>query len=304
MAESESYIRLIQTLFFVLSPFSLLSSFFIIISYSRFRKALRKGNSFVLYLSISDVFFTLKFLVTAVLVNSKVNQFNLDGERSQFDVCFWIGFAGQFTGLATISWNMMISWKLFVSFLSMGKAQGKERTWPYHLFVWGFTSINSFVLVYLNGYGPGSNGCWIMDFTNLRLFFLVPLGTYLISSLAILVFILIRMEKMKRDMFLTSTTHHYKFEQEEHNFRVQLVKYTVVFILFWSFPFTSRILEAFDKTSNVAVILDVISISLQALGNSVVWASSPHFVAFLKKNMPAKSNEDPEKQKLVSPTNS
>lgn len=82
-----------------------------------------------------------------------------------------------------------------------------------------------------------------------------------------------------------------RFNQEEEAFRSQLVKYTCIFVVFWTVPLVHRTLETFGQFNVYLALADVVSIALQALANSIVWATAPHFIEQLKKSMARKDKQ-------------
>eukprot|EP01113_Clastostelium_recurvatum_P006279 TRINITY_DN12846_c0_g1_i1.p1 TRINITY_DN12846_c0_g1~~TRINITY_DN12846_c0_g1_i1.p1 ORF type:complete len:335 (+),score=44.25 TRINITY_DN12846_c0_g1_i1:82-1086(+) len=274
----------VRLIFFLFGSLGMASSLFIILTYRRFHHAQKKGNSFVFYLSCCDFLFSLKFFVTACLVGY-MNQFQEeDAPPGYKSYCFWLGAFHHFMGLATTGWNMMISVRLGMSFLHLqDRAPSSLSTRFYHAYVWGFASIDTIVLIFFNAYGPSYNGCWVVNRLPFRLLWLVPLGTYLALSACILVAIIVKMRTTRKTIYIPIQTRS-KFQEDEYNFRVQLIKYTVVFIIVWSIPFTVRILETLGTKTRLGIFLGVLCNSVQTLANSIVWATSPNFVKFFRGN--------------------
>jgi len=185
---------------------------------------------------------------------------------------------------------MMMSVRLLASFLAIKynavSANGSDvsfghATWPYHVYVWGFSICSALALFALEGYGVVETGCFIKK-NHYRLFYLVPLSSYLVFSILSLIYILHRM-KRENDKIILPADMKVPFDAEEKKFRLQLIKYTIVFILFWICPLTFRWMEFTGTTNYQLGVANVVSISLQAFGNSVVWGTSPHFVKLMRK---------------------
>eukprot|EP01113_Clastostelium_recurvatum_P043404 TRINITY_DN7174_c0_g1_i2.p1 TRINITY_DN7174_c0_g1~~TRINITY_DN7174_c0_g1_i2.p1 ORF type:complete len:307 (+),score=30.88 TRINITY_DN7174_c0_g1_i2:102-923(+) len=255
------------------------------VTYAKFQASGKTRNRFVFFLSFCDFFFSAKFFVTACIANH-VDQFSeVPTVVDINDFCFWFGAFGEFIALATTSWNMMISVHLFRSF----RIKSKERTTHdayYHLYVWGLSLVNSAVLIYLRAFGKTYNGCWIAA-RWLDMFFLVPLATYIISSTVIMIIMRHKINRARQNMLTVTTA----LIQKENNFRSQMMKYTLVFIVVWLFPLITRLLSTFGYESGYLIEFHIVCDAIQSLANSIVWATSPNFVKFIKEGMRKGNNE-------------
>eukprot|EP01113_Clastostelium_recurvatum_P023991 TRINITY_DN2861_c0_g1_i4.p1 TRINITY_DN2861_c0_g1~~TRINITY_DN2861_c0_g1_i4.p1 ORF type:complete len:315 (-),score=49.97 TRINITY_DN2861_c0_g1_i4:12-956(-) len=299
-----------QIMLFIFPSISLLSSFFIVVTYGRFRQhAMKKGNSFVFFLSVCDMFYSLMFIATAT-ISLYMDPFDGTKPVDMSNICFWIGVWSDVTSVSTTSWNMMISMRVFMSLRnrtnhhsstsssSSSPSSTRSQNWPYHLYVWLFTIIHCAVLMYLDAFGPSYGGCWIVDKIKFRLFWLVPLGSYLLLSTLILAYVLYYIHKVRRLI----VPHQEKFDKKEADFRRQLVKYSVVFVVMWSIPFAARVSEAAGYQSDIFIILDIICTTMQAFANSIVWASSPNFLEYWRRARYTQNSHDRETEALINQT--
>eukprot|EP01132_Coremiostelium_polycephalum_P003583 gene3583-4463_t len=238
----------------------------------------------------------IRYVVTfSLYLWTDVEQFDEgSGSEKSGPLCIFLGVWGQFWGQATVMWSFMMSVKVFHSFFyathsrDQSAAESGSSLKYYHLFVWSFCGINAAIIGAFNQYGPCSTGCWISGNKNLfRLFELVPLYFTITFSIVILVVILLKMNH-NRPTLLPTESQRYK--AQERDFRNQLLKFIFVFILFWIVPTILRTLEYFDLEKPPLVLLDAASISLQALGNSIVWATSPQFFKLLKRKVKPSSS--------------
>ncbi|KAF2078690.1 hypothetical protein CYY_000061 [Polysphondylium violaceum] len=293
-------------IYLICAPLSIIASAFIIISWGVFAKLKHSGSNFIFFQSISDFIFTLKYVATIIIYyTSDINQFD-DGEVSNSALCFSIGVWGQFFGQATVMWSFMMTVKVFLQMMRQNQKQYQQQLDKhkpqqvnntkgtaakeistikyYHLFVWGFCAVNAAIIGAFKQYGPSSNGCWIIGGTNpFRLFELVPLYITISTSIVIMIIILARMKRNRPTSLLPTESVRYK--QQEAEFRNQLLKFIFVFVLFWTPPTILRTLEFFEIEAKPFIILDAISVSLQACANSLIWGTSKNFVKLLKRKV-------------------
>jgi len=249
---------------------------------------------YVFWLSVVDIFFSGKLLVTGILDElTDFSQYE-SGDSVNSDICFTMGFVGQWAGQATITWNFMIALRLFATFVKGGVSNVSldpnlpkmfsNRTWYDYLlqsFAWIYPSVNAALLVYFHQYGPSSNGCWIVN-TPMSLyrliFYIIPLFSYLFLSVCILVFILVKLKTIRSAPHLHMQNRK-QYITREQKFTIQLTKYTVIFVVLWTGPLIHRAREYFGfDYIPVFDAIDVISVAMQACANSVVWATSPQFI--------------------------
>ncbi|KYQ88385.1 hypothetical protein DLAC_11083 [Tieghemostelium lacteum] len=321
--------KTIVLIYIICSPISIAASLFIIITWGLFAKLKHQGSNMIFFQSISDFLFTLKYLVTVILYFGGIPQFddqsfpvgnnNLDKHNNSV-TCFILGAYGQFFGQATVMWCFMMTIKVFYSFflkkpqfstrgLSRKKHYQGDSIKYYHLFVWGFCTVNAVIIGAFQQYGPSSNGCWIVGDQNpFRLFELIPLYITLSISIIILIAILIKMrmrEKQRQTshnaLYTQLSNEAYEsqvYHQQEREFRMQLIKYIVIFVVFWVPPTILRTLEFFRYEEKFFILMDAASVSLQAAANSIVWVTSPQFFKLIKRKVKP-SFSSPQKQQAL-----
>eukprot|EP01113_Clastostelium_recurvatum_P049655 TRINITY_DN9238_c0_g2_i1.p1 TRINITY_DN9238_c0_g2~~TRINITY_DN9238_c0_g2_i1.p1 ORF type:complete len:321 (+),score=35.45 TRINITY_DN9238_c0_g2_i1:82-963(+) len=251
------------------------ASLFILVTYGKYRASGRTRNRMVFFLSLCDFLFAMKFFITACLIGH-LEQFSPNHITSTYDdPCFWIGAYANFIATASRSWNMMISIRLLRTFPA--RSDVKQSGWPYHAFVWTYASLNTAVLIGLKGFGKGHSGCWIADKNYILIFSIAPTMLFLILSFAIMIVMHVRIKRATRDR-LTSDA----LVQKELYFRVQLMKFTLVFVVIWITPIVTEMLHYFGLEYNPLSFMRLVSLSIQSLLNSLVWATSPNFIKFIK----------------------
>lgn len=246
---------------------SLVGSFLIILS-AMFVKELRQHpTNLVLLLSICDFMFALKFAITSILPNSISYQ----------DItAYCIGQAvwAQFWGMASISWNGIISLNLMANLRKPFLDTSKWGTY-YHLWVWVLSGVTTILLVVLNMYGVSGDGtCWIKgDYNLFRLVFFIPLLAYFVLGASAFM------------IGLSST----RSLSEESSVRTRMVFrmffYTSVFIICWSGPLAHRFTQYWRVYSDVFIYADAIGQSVQGFANALVWLTNPSFFGSFKKNI-------------------
>ncbi|EGC34767.1 hypothetical protein DICPUDRAFT_94711 [Dictyostelium purpureum] len=289
------------TIFIACAPVSIVGSLFIIITWSIFAKLKHSGSNFIWFQAISDFLFTLKYIITIIFYYLNIPQFTesttVNDPVSPY--CFGLGLFSQFFGQATILWSFSMTIKVFHSYIKIKsnkpKQQQQQQIQPqqqsgekslkyYHLFVWGFCAINAAVVGVFKQYGPTSTGCWIVGSSNpFRLFELIPLYITITFSVIILILILIKMRKNRPISLLPTESQRYRLQERE--FKVQLMKFILIFVIFWTPATILRTLEYFGIENKFFILLDAVSVSLQALANALVWATSKQFYTLLNKKI-------------------
>eukprot|EP01113_Clastostelium_recurvatum_P003471 TRINITY_DN11514_c1_g1_i2.p1 TRINITY_DN11514_c1_g1~~TRINITY_DN11514_c1_g1_i2.p1 ORF type:complete len:396 (+),score=85.05 TRINITY_DN11514_c1_g1_i2:105-1190(+) len=135
---------LARTLFFFLSPLSMLASLFIVLTYMFFAlntiKYRQSPRIFILWLSICDFLLSFSLILQYIVVGHLEDYTDGDDDSDSENnnnltpdlvrICFWFGYTGHFLVLATVSWNMMIGVKLFTSLLSFNSNLSSTLTSP------------------------------------------------------------------------------------------------------------------------------------------------------------------------------
>ncbi|KAM9970506.1 hypothetical protein ACTFIR_002365 [Dictyostelium discoideum] len=308
-------------IYMICAPISMIGSLFIIITWLLYAKLKNSGSNFIFFQAISDFFFTSKYIITIIFYYINIPQFS--DETSSTDTnpyCFSLGLFSQFFGQATIMWSYTMTVKVFHSYFEMKKKNNnngsnnnsnsniggsnkqnsidKTLKW-YHLFVWGFCLVNATIIGISKQYGPSSTGCWIVGANNpYRFFELVPLYFTITTSIIILILILVKMKKSKPSSLLP--TESMRYNQQAREFKIQLMKFVLIFIIFWLPATVLRTLEYFGIEKTFFILLDAVSVSLQALANSLVWATSPQFLKLMKRKVVNKPNKQMEREYLIN----
>eukprot|EP01112_Ceratiomyxa_fruticulosa_P021898 TRINITY_DN7861_c0_g1_i6.p1 TRINITY_DN7861_c0_g1~~TRINITY_DN7861_c0_g1_i6.p1 ORF type:complete len:133 (+),score=16.84 TRINITY_DN7861_c0_g1_i6:790-1188(+) len=106
---------------------------------------------------------------------------------------------------------------------------------------------------------------------------MVPLFIYFVFSILILLYNLHQVRNLNKMIKRMAAV--------EQNFDIQkqLIKYTVVFVVFWTPPLVDAILSIFEVNNAYSDLFNSLSVALQSLANSVVWGTSPDFVALFQR---------------------
>eukprot|EP01112_Ceratiomyxa_fruticulosa_P023867 TRINITY_DN9340_c0_g1_i1.p1 TRINITY_DN9340_c0_g1~~TRINITY_DN9340_c0_g1_i1.p1 ORF type:complete len:214 (+),score=26.58 TRINITY_DN9340_c0_g1_i1:244-885(+) len=204
--------------------------------------------------------------------------------------------------MGIISWNMSISVHLlflFSTFTPRASYQANNLSfalanykWPYHAFVWTLSTIHCVILLSMSAFGPASTGCYVTEPLD-RLTFVVPQFLFIVSSIIILIYNLYSITNLKKAL------QQLVVYEQEYDFRGQLIKYTLVFVIFWTFPLVDEILNMTDNSSFYSSVFNSTSISLSAFMNSIVWATNPDFLKLFKRE-----NKSSEEDRLITITKS
>ncbi|GAM23912.1 hypothetical protein SAMD00019534_070870 [Acytostelium subglobosum LB1] len=274
-------------IYLICSPISIIGSGFIITTWGLFAKLKHSGSNFIFFQSISDLLFTLKYIMTVILYYAAPSIVQFDDSlqpSGSSAVCFMLGMYGQFWGQATVMWSFMMTVKVFISFFYTNNTESSESIKWYHLFVWGFCGMNAVIIAAFDQYGPSSNGCWIVRGNNpFRLFELIPLYITITVSICILVLILWKIKQKRPTLLMPNESVKYKIQERE--FRNQLLKFILIFVIFWTPPTILRTMEYMGIEKSFFVYLDAVSVSSQALANSIVWGTSPQFFKLLRRKL-------------------
>eukprot|EP01088_Endostelium_zonatum_P017783 TRINITY_DN540_c9_g1_i1.p1 TRINITY_DN540_c9_g1~~TRINITY_DN540_c9_g1_i1.p1 ORF type:complete len:311 (+),score=23.85 TRINITY_DN540_c9_g1_i1:63-995(+) len=276
-----------KLVFLLVSPFSMVGSFFIIITFGTIPKLKKHGFHFVFFQAICDFIFTLKFFITATV--DRPNWIARDAEIPGTIDCQFLGFINQFFAIATTSWNLMITIKTLITFYNPYLV-GHINNIYFHLYVWSFTSLCSIIPAALNKLGPTSDGCWIIDSGSfLRLIFqVIPISLYFLLSILCLIYILYKLHFYQHSIMNGDNALRHK----SFRFKTQLILYITIFIVCWTpiilFHFLSYIAEIFElrrklcPTIEVVLAIEKVAAVGQGAANSIVWMSSNSFCQVLK----------------------
>ena len=281
--------HLVNQIHFYLGLVSCVGSLAIIVSYLLFKKLRKYPFNLVVVLSISGLVFSLSFLVAAVLDIISVSIFVLLIFESSLTnilkykvdvksgwICFLTACFTQFFGLASVSWNGVISLNFFLEVFNPFFDNSSLYKY-YHLFVWSLCLILTTLIAATNQIGPVSdNTCWIEGSKNLyRLTFLIPLCTNMLIALVAMVYVLVRTRKNK-----------FKTKTKRFKTLLRMIMFSLIFIVSWLPPLIHRTAEYFSKDNPPLVLkfIDVIGVSGQAAANAICWILYPPFRMVLKEN--------------------
>lgn len=113
--------------------------------------------------------------------------------------CLISAFFGQFSIIATTSWYFVIGINIYFIFCGVRRQTLYRYMKLAHAYVWSVSLVCTLLPLYFGAYGPieEDGNCWILHHYHwTRLFFIVPLGTYLIFSFGLLIFILRKSESL------------------------------------------------------------------------------------------------------------
>lgn len=255
-----------------LALLSMLGSSGIILSYLFMKTQRKHPFNLVAFLALSDFFFALRIVL--------ISAWWWDSQRLEQSewMCTLEGIWYQFFGMASISWNGVISFNLIIS-LRYPFTNPAKYARVYHVFVTLMAVSTTVAVSFVNGlhsYGPSGDGtCWISGDKNLwKLVFFVPLVIY--WALALLSFAVALLS--------------YRYLQLQANVArgsiiLRMLMFSFIFIVCWSGSLAHRITQYFGDTSWPFLYWDVIGVSLQGFGNALVWITSPAFFQGFRRSV-------------------
>jgi len=265
---------------------SFCGALFVIFTFITIKELRKHPTRMIFFLSVCDVLFSLKFLVTSFLPHS--------GELEDHTVaCILQAGVQQFFGLASISWNGMISLNLIIN-TTRPFENSSAYNKLYHIWVWGLSGVTSVIMFAARSTGPSGDGtCWVEGQRSfIRLLFFVPLIIYFAISLSSLVIATVysRNYGVKVNGSANSLS-----ERNRMGMLLRMASYTLVFILCWTGPLIHRIAQFTGRIDdiqhpNFLMFLDAISVSIQGFVNSMIWLSNPSilkgFIYNIRKYLP------------------
>lgn len=254
-----------------LAAMSFCGAVFVIISYMSMPVLRKHPTSMIFYLSVSDLLFSLKFIVTALYPHSDKL------EQHTFSCYLQAGWA-QFWGLASISWNGMISLNLIINLHKQGFARTSNLSKFYHMFVWGLSiATTSIMFAAHDRIGESGDGtCWVEKWNDpYRLLFLVPLLVYFSVSISAVLLAFVR------------TSNGVMSDSSRRGVMLRMVSYVAVFLLCWAGPVVHRIYAlAHHSHDPLALqIVDAAGVSIQGFANAMVWLTNPSFFTSFKSHV-------------------
>ncbi|KAN0014637.1 hypothetical protein ACTFIU_000955 [Dictyostelium citrinum] len=266
----------IHTLYRVSGSLALLScigALFVIITFITIKDLKKHPTRMIFFLSVCDVLFSLKYLVTAVLPHS-------DSFQTKRVACYLQAGIQQFFGLASIGWSGMISLNLIIS-TSRPFENTSTYSKFYHGWIWSYSIVTSAIL--FKNYdviGPSGDGtCWIKaEDKPLLLMFFIPLLAYFSISISSLIIAAIS----TRNKSLTSTSgrNNSWSDRNRTGMLLRMSTYTLVFIVCWAGPLAHRISQIAGhhdapNQANLLMFFDAIGVSIQGFMNALIWITNP-----------------------------
>ncbi|GAM18281.1 hypothetical protein SAMD00019534_014560, partial [Acytostelium subglobosum LB1] len=267
-----------------LALLSCIGAVFVIITFIWYKDLKKHPTRMVFFLSICDLIFSAKYMITSVIPNSQSLQQHM----------VWCNIQAalqQFFGLASISWSGMISLNLILTSANPFRNTSSLSKW-YHVWVWGLSLVST-VLMFALDYediGPSGDGtCWLMNKKSLmRLSFFVPLMAYFALSIGSLI-----------TAFYYSGNFSTLSDENRRGMLIRMSSYTAVFILCWLGPVIHRTVQWTEPSNNKngdssdssnfdptpLMYFDAIGVSVQGFMNAIVWLTNPQFFKGFTNNV-------------------
>ncbi|KAF2069078.1 hypothetical protein CYY_009606 [Polysphondylium violaceum] len=261
---------------------SFCGALFVVFTFITIKELRKHPTRLIFFLSVCDVMFSLKFLVTSFLPHSVSLQ-------DHTVACLLQAGAQQFFGLASISWNGMISLNLIIN-TTRPFENSSSYNKLYHIWVWGLSAVTSIIMFAARSTGPSGDGtCWVEGQRSpIRLLFFVPLLIYFAISISSLIIAAIYSRN-------SGSSSNSLSERNRTGMLLRMASYTLVFILCWTGPLIHRIVQFTGKVDrlddpNFLMYLDAFSVSIQGFVNSMIWLTNPSilkgFFYNIKKYLP------------------
>eukprot|EP01087_Luapelamoeba_hula_P005493 TRINITY_DN15559_c0_g1_i1.p1 TRINITY_DN15559_c0_g1~~TRINITY_DN15559_c0_g1_i1.p1 ORF type:complete len:382 (+),score=36.08 TRINITY_DN15559_c0_g1_i1:17-1162(+) len=271
----------------IASPFTLLGNALFILLYLSSKQLRNKGLGFILVQAICDFCFTLRFLVAGLVVQDLANETIFSDEDnpppSKDPLCITLGVTAQFFGLATTSWNMMISIRTAIIIARADSFRHvKFLNAACHLYVWSTVTVSVVLGWAFDLWAPTSTGCWIRPKYMMRLFMRDgPLLVYFGGSIILLIFVFWQLRRLHTAGLLELQA------RKELRFKFQMVAYIVIFIVFWSPSILLNIWVQLHHRPGIYPLryIALFTMITQGLANSLVWLTSPSFIAAINRRL-------------------
>lgn len=183
-----------------------------------FKRLRTHPYSLVMWLSICDFFFSLKYVVAALYPNS----FDLN---LNYTFCQVSGLYTNFFALASISWSAVLSFNLILNTVRPFGDTSSYVVW-YHLFVWMISALSTLLVGLSKDIGISADGtCWFEVSEKFHWQFYIPLICYFLLALGATIF---------------STIRTWNFSHGATRYAVKLlvrmILYVLVFLAAWLGP--------------------------------------------------------------------
>lgn len=193
-------------------------SFIIILTALLFKRLRTHPYSLVMWLSICDFFFSMKYVGAAIYPNS----FSLNLNRTYCQVS---GLYTNFFALASVSWSAVLSFNLILNTVRPF-GDTSHYTVYFHLFVWTVSGVSTLLVGLSRDIGISADGtCWFEVSEKFHWQFFVPLIVYFLLALSATLF---------------STWRTWNFSHGATRYAVKLIVrmtlYVAVFLASWLGP--------------------------------------------------------------------
>jgi hypothetical protein len=227
-------------------------------------------SSMVFTITLCDLLYTMKFLVSAAAWDAGYRN-----ERSSFhlieDDCMSATAYGIFTGLACISWNTAWIIDFLCVLINPMRNTASQRRW-YHVGCWLVCILGTILSLALESHKSSSFHTCVPSVNDpTSLIFTLPLFVALLIAIVSLVYAVQRLNAGSRDTAILR-----RRLLQRHS------AYVVAFIFLWLWPLLHEFIDS-DNSSPMLVFLDAISVSGQASIFALIRLSEPGAWAILKK---------------------
>jgi hypothetical protein len=227
-------------------------------------------SSMVFTITVCDLLYTLKFLVSAAAWDA-----GYKNERSSFhliqDDCMSATAYGIFTGLACVSWNAAWTIDFLCVLINPMRNTASQRRW-YHVGCWLVCILGTILSLALESHKSSSFHTCVPSVTDPSSFiFTIPLLIALLIAIVSLVYAVQRLNAGTRD---TAILRRRLLQRH--------AAYVVAFIFLWLWPLLHEFIDS-DNSSPLLVFLDAFSVSGQAAIFACIRLSEPGAWAILKK---------------------
>ena len=183
--------------------------------------------------------------------------------------CIIKGYFLEYFTVASASWNfilVLILLQILLFRTNLTKISSNLKY--YHLFVWLFSLIASTIPLFYQKYGYVTNqneNYWIQCAINdskFRLFIYAPIAFYMLFAIGLL-------------LYYVYLRYVYR-KTKIGNLSMQIVYFTIMFVIVWIFPLLDRIydIHKFKTNSGKVAWLHDIGRASVGLSNALVWGSS------------------------------
>ena len=227
-------------------------------------------SSMILIITLCDLLYTLKYVVSAVAWAAGRRD-----ARASFhllaDNCMSATSYGVFTGLACISWNAAWIFDFVCVLVNPMRNTAAQRRW-YHLAIWGLCAFGTVWTLAAQGHGAAQDHtCLVRGTDGASLVFEVPLIAYLLLALASLVYAAARLSSGTRDTAVLRRRLLFRHGA-----------YVVAFVVLWLWPLLHDLLDANDANASY-VLLEAVAVSGQALVFAAIRLTEPGAWAILQR---------------------